>query len=256
MYYSSKHLSTPPPGVSVGFWRLTTAVKWIIIANIAVYVVELLTWHWLRSPAMVANLALVPQEVTGRHAYWQPLTYMWLHDPASPGHLILNMFGLWMFGTVIEERWRPWAFLRFYLLTGLIAGLVVLASGLLTGQVKTVTLGASGAIYGVVIAFGLLFPNITIYFLGIMPIKAKWIVYFTILGTALYWLARAPGISIAAHAGGMAAGALLVSGWWNPLAVARSVGEWRQRRKLRIVRQSTHPRPRGDDEEGKGPVYH
>jgi membrane associated rhomboid family serine protease len=223
-----------------------------MIANVAIYLVELVTYNWVKIDAMVAYLSLTPRDVIPGLFVWQPLTYMWMHHPQSPGHLILNMFGLWMFGTMLEQRWGALGFLRYYVITGVAAGLVVLAAGWIFGAPDTPTLGASGAVYAVVVGFGLLFPNLQIYLLGILPMKAKWIVLLVIGATALTYLARTPGISIAAHVGGMAAGALLLTGWWNPMNVYRSVRRIMLRRRLHVVRRDL-----GDlDREDKGPTIH
>jgi len=247
-----------PPSQSIGIWRLTRGIKWIMIANVCVYIIELFTYHWLKTDDMIVHLSLTPMRVFPGLELWQPLTYMWMHDPTSPGHLLLNMAGLWMFGTLLEDRWGVVGLLKFYVLTGFLAGLAVLLVGFIGGSVETITLGASGAIYAVVIAFGMLFPNLTIYFLGLLPIKAKWIVYVTIGGTVLYWLARTPGISVAAHTGGLVAGALLISGWWNPVRAWRAVRARLLRRKLRLIERELEQRrdeepPRKDDDDI---VYH
>jgi membrane associated rhomboid family serine protease len=235
-----------------GFWRLTTAIKWLLIANAAIYVVELVTFNWLGMDAMILHLSLTPSRVVPGLELWQPLTYMWMHDPRMPSHILLNMFGLWMFGTMLEQRWGALGFLKFYVATGAIAGLVVLVTGWIFGAEDTMTLGASGAVYAVVVGFGLLFPDLRIYLLGILPMKAKWLVWLVIGGTAVSYLARAPGISVAAHAGGMAAGALLLTGWWNPLNVVRSVRRLLLRRRLRVVERDLH----GPHDDDRGPMIH
>jgi membrane associated rhomboid family serine protease len=242
---------------TMGFWRLTPAVKWLLIANVAIYVVELVVTNWLKLEAMLEHLALTPSRVIPGLEVWQVFTYMWLHHPRSPGHLILNMFGLWMFGTLLSQRWGTLGFLRFYALTGTLAGVTVLAAGWIFGAQHTMTLGASGAIYAVIIAFGLLYPDLRIYLLGILPMKAKWIVYMVLGGTVITYLARTPGISIAAHVGGMAAAALLLTGWWNPVNLYRSLRRLWLRRRLRVVKRELDDVRRRDDDAGSsGPTLH
>lgn len=239
-------------GRSMGIWRLTPAIKWIMIFSFAVYVVELITFNWLRTDRMVVHLSIIPARTIFALELWQPLTFMWLHDPRSPGHIILNMFGLWMFGTLLEDRWGSINFIKFYILTGFLSGVAVLLAGFVTGHIQTITLGASGAIYAIVIAFGVIFPNLNVYFLGLLPIKAKWLVYATIGGTVLFYLARTPSISISAHIGGMVAGALIVTGWWRPRRFLNGVKEiyfrFRMKRKLRP--------PPHDDDDNVTPLYH
>ena len=248
-----------PRGPAMGVWRLTPAIKWIMIANAAIYVITLLTYHWVKTDFMVIHLSLTPERVIPGLEIWQPLTYMWMHDPTGPGHLVFNMFGLWMFGTLLEDRWGKKGLLKFYLLTGFLAGMVVVVAGWLTGKAGTLTLGASGGIFAVIIAFGMLFPNTRIYFFGLLPIKAKWIVYATIGITLLYWLARTPGISIAAHAGGMASAAILISGWWNPFKAMRSIRAFFLRRKMRVIEREIEERAKrgpDDDDDKDEPIYH
>lgn len=245
-----------PPGPSMGIWRLTRGIKWIMIANVCVYVLELITYHWLRTDGMIAHLSLTPIKVFPGLELWQPFTYVWMHDPTSPWHLLLNMFGLWMFGTLLEDRWGIRGFFKFYILTGFLAGLAVIIVGFISGKIDTITLGASGAIFAIVIAFGMLFPNLTIYFLGLLPIKAKWIVYVTIGFTILYWLARTPGISVAAHAGGIIAGALLISGWWNPFKAYRGIRAFYLRRKLRVIKKELDQEKDMNQDDDDHPVYH
>jgi membrane associated rhomboid family serine protease len=227
-----------------------------MIANVAVYVLELVTYHWIKTDGMIIHLSLTPLRVVPGLELWQPLTYMWMHDPTSPGHLILNMFGLWMFGTLLEDRWGVVGLFKFYVLTGFLAGLAVLIVGFISGKSQTITLGASGAVYAIIIAFGMLFPNLKIYFFGLLPIKAKWIVYVTIGGTILYWLARTPGISVAAHTGGIVAGALLISGWWNPLRAYRGIRAFYLRRKLRIIERDLGREKKKDKDDDDRIIYH
>jgi hypothetical protein len=114
-----------------------------------------------------------------RHGFlWQPFTYMWLHSTESPWHLVMNMFSLWMFGGQLEMAWGSRRFLRFYLLCGTGAGLIILGWNALVGEWAP-TLGASGAIYGVLTAFSLLWPDRTIMLLfPPIPMRAIWFIPF------------------------------------------------------------------------------
>jgi len=246
--YNRNRYQVSSPGF--GIWKLTTAIKWIIIANLAVYITELITYNWLENPSMIKHLSLIPWSIYPGLEVYQVFTYMWLHDPGSPGHLILNMFALWMFGTILEERWGSITFLKFYVVCGILAGICVFISGILFGKSDSLTLGASGAIFAVIIAFGISMPNLPVYFLGLLPIKAKWIVYTTIGGTVLYWLAKTPGISISAHIGGMISGALIVTGWWNPVRAYKNIKIAYLRRKLKIIEGNKK------SDENPPPVYH
>ncbi len=111
-----------------------------------------------------------PRLVTEANYWWQPFTYMFAHAGAS--HLFFNMLGLFFFGTQVERRWGSNEFLLYYLLTGLLAGLFSLAFYILTGNMMVFLLGASGAVFAVLLAFATLFPTAMIYLFGIIPIRA------------------------------------------------------------------------------------
>ena len=170
-------------------------------------------------------------------AIWQPVTYMFMH--ANFGHLFFNMFALWMFGAAIENYWGTKRFLIFYFVAGIGAALVyeiwqyidityIMHLQDYTGvkvtstQVYTVDefinkmtlVGASGAVYGLLLAFGMLFPNALIFLYFLIPIKAKWFVIIYGGLEVLYCIfASSDGIAHIAHLGGMLFGLLLILYW-------------------------------------------
>lgn len=144
---------------------------------------------------------------TGMLRIWQPFTYMFMHADLS--HLFFNMFALWMFGTTMENFWGTKRFVIYYLLCGLGAGLITMFLPM------SHTVGASAAVYGLLLAFGMTFPNEYIYLYFLMPIKAKWFV----IGYAVIELFEGvfvsyDGIAHFAHLGGMLIGLLLIL-WWR-----------------------------------------
>ena len=145
------------------------------------------------------------------HLY-QFLTYLFLHGSFT--HLFFNMFALWMFGCVMERTWGPNKFLTYYLLCGLGAGLCQELVQFLTGSLS-LTIGASGAVYAILLAFGLTYPDERMFIFPLpIPIKAKWFV----LGYAaleLYQAVNMPGDGVAhmAHLGGMFFGFFLIRYW-------------------------------------------
>lgn len=153
---------------------------------------------------------------------WQIVTYSFLHG--SFGHLFFNMFALWMFGVQIENRWGSQRFGVFYFVCVIGAAFThmlftpMLMSG--GGQVAVPTVGASGGVYGVLLAFGMMFPNRPIYIWFLFPIKAKWLVmgfgalelYSAVTGTQ-------GGVANFAHLGGMVIGFLLIQYWRGKLPV-------------------------------------
>lgn len=186
-----------------GYWsgRLPAGVKWLLAVNIAVFVVQFLAVNLARRDPFAA-LALAPWQVLERGYLWQLVTYLFLHGGFM--HLAFNMLTLWMFGMDLERDWGTRAFLRFYFLCGVGAGLCVIAANLLWGDPYTRTLGSSGAIYGLLLAYGLLYPDRTVLFFFLFPIQAK---YFVLIVGAIAFLgsfqAAGTGISHVAHLGGM-----------------------------------------------------
>ena len=157
---------------------------------------------------------------------WQPLTYMFMH--AGFGHLFCNMFAVLMFGPAIEERWGSQRFLIYYLITGLGAAVVqeavwasVLNSidPLLSAKLanRVITIGASGAVFGILMAFGWFFPDIRMFILFIpIPIRARTLVVIYALVELFAGMAPTAGDNVAhfAHLGGMIFGLLLIL-WWR-----------------------------------------
>jgi membrane associated rhomboid family serine protease len=187
---------------------------------------------------------------------WQPFTYMWLHDPTSPWHLVMNMFSLWMFGGQLEMAWGSRRFLRFYLICGAGAGLIILAWNALVG-VQVPTLGASGAIFGVLTAFSLLWPDRTIMLLfPPIPMRAIWFIPF------LFAIQLAMGgqenVSTVGHLGGVVVAGILLRDELQKVLGVRSLRyRWhrmRMRNRLRAVRrEEDQRRKRADDDR---PTFH
>ncbi len=156
-------------------------------------------------------LGLHPVQSHGFMPY-QVITYMFLHGDLS--HLFFNMFALWMFGRTLEYELGSKRFLIYYMVCGVGAGLLQLAIGLLYPY--SLTVGASGAVFGLLLAFGVMHPNSVIMLLiPPIPIKAKWfVVLYGALELYLGWR-NSPGDNVAhfAHLGGMLWGFMLLSYW-------------------------------------------
>ena len=165
---------------------------------------------------------------------YQLITHMFMHGGYF--HLIFNMLGLWMFGSVVEKVWGPKRFLTFYLICGVVAALTQMANYAYEyrfydqaeqtlDQINhyqyrlrlNATVGASGAIMGILAAFAYLFPNTTLFIMPIpFPVKAKWAIMGIIAIDVFGGVSRIPGDNIAhfAHIGGALAGLLIVI-YWN-----------------------------------------
>jgi len=219
-------------------------VKRFIIINAGVWLAVVIAVNWMGSVALVEHLALTPFRVANNFEVWQLFTYMWLHSPTDFMHILLNLLFLWMFGGTLEATWGSKAFLRFYMYCGVGAGMIVFISGLLFSPLTPV-LGASGAIYGIVVAWAIAFPNRVIYLFGVFPMKGKHFVLIPIGFAVLDFLTRAQGVSHAAHLGGMAIGALLVTGYWRPDKAKRRLKYWWLRRKLHTIEGDKRDGPPG-----------
>jgi membrane associated rhomboid family serine protease len=194
---------------SFGPGPLSPAIRALIIANVAMFVVRV----FFRG--ITNYLGLIPADLVEHFFVWQPFTYMFLHG--SFFHILFNMLALWMFGTELEWMWGTRYFLWYYFVTGLAAAATTVAVSLLPfpfadGIYYAATIGASGAIYGLLLAYGLYFPNRPIYLYLIFPIPAK---YFVMLMGAVAFLSSASGagggIAHTAHLGGLVAGYLVLA---------------------------------------------
>ncbi len=190
---------------SMGFggFPMTPAVKLLLIVNAVLFVIPALLGI---NPNRLWLLLVPGQAVRGM--IWQPFTYMFFHGDLW--HFLFNMLFLWMFGTAVEQTWGTRRFTRYYLACGVAAGVAVVLAGLMEGTrqaLYTATVGSSGAIYGLILAFGLLFPDAPIWFMFFFRMPAK---YFVILLACIeFFLQRTqPGSTIShiAHLGGMAYG--------------------------------------------------
>ena len=187
---------------------MTPAVKLLVITNLIVFVVNLIV------PMMTLRLGLQPQAVFEGFAIWQPVTYMFLHDIGGVGHILINMLALWMFGTELERTWGTRFFTKYYFVTGIGAAVTsLILSMFVDGIYYSVTVGASGAIYGLLLGYGLYFPNRPIYLYFIFPIPAK---YFVMIVGAIAFISAlgGPGGGVAhtAHLGGLLVGYAYLSG--------------------------------------------
>lgn len=195
-----------PSGVSYSFGPggITPAVKVLIITNVALFLMNMIVGE-----AMTLRLGLSPQAVFEQLALWQPITYMFLHSTGNLGHILFNMLSLWMIGTELERTWGTRFFTKYYFTTGIGAGVCSLLISLVSGGAYYgVTVGASGAIYGLLLAYGMYFPN-RMLILFIFPVPAR--IGVAILGAIAFVSSlNGPGSGVAhvAHLGGLVVGYL------------------------------------------------
>lgn len=176
-------------------------VKWLIVINLAVFVICYLGGSSIQRPASVL-LALSAEAAIRHFLIYQIFTYMFVHFGVM--HVLFNMLGLYFFGVPIEQAWGTRRFVKFYLLCGLIAGVCVLLVNMAVGDWGTPTIGASGAIFGVLVAFGVLFPDAIILMFFLFPMKAKYAVMIYVAVELLATFGPNTGVSTVAHLGGAA----------------------------------------------------
>jgi membrane associated rhomboid family serine protease len=226
---------------------MTPAVKAIIIANVAVFVVS-----FVAPQLVVSAFGLTPEFVLERGFVWQVATYLFVHSPRSIGHILFNMLAVWMFGVELERRWGTVAFVKYYAVTGVGAAISTILVSLLPFEFarpvyENTTVGASGAVYGLLMAWALLFPHREILFMFIFPLQAR--VFVLLIGAIAFFSALgASGGPVAhlAHLGGLVAGYLYLKGPRDlQLRLKYHLTRWRMERMRR--RFDVHQGGRGDD---------
>jgi membrane associated rhomboid family serine protease len=182
------------------------AVKHIILINVLMLVLT-----YLNNPLMSKWFALNP--ITFLWKPWQLVTYMFMHG--GIGHLFFNMYTLFIFGSVLENVWGTKKFLTFYFVTGIGAALVNIGVQYLTGSFA-LTVGASGAIYGILMGYAMLYPDsmLTLIFPPV-SMKAKWFVLIFAGIELLLGISNNPADNVAhfAHLGGLVFAFLLIMFW-------------------------------------------
>lgn len=205
---------------------LTPAVKTLLLANFAVFLlarmpgVDTLQFH--------ALFGLVPAEVFAGGHVWQLVTYMFLHG--GFWHIGINMLLLWMFGTTIAHQWGDRDFLVYYAVCGMGGAL----TSWLTGPSSyTVTIGASGAVLGLLLAYGLMYPDREVLLYFVIRIKMKYLIWILAAIDLLAGLTSAgTGVAHFAHLGGMAAGYLYLKQDWRLGSFGRKVRGVRARHQM------------------------
>ncbi len=205
----------------------TKTVKTLIITNIAVFVLQSV-FHLLGSNFIDLYFGLVPIRVTESLLLWQLVTYMFLHGGVF--HIFFNMLTLFMFGNELERYWGTTRFLNYYFITGIGAGI---CSWAVAPHSNSVVIGASGAIYGLLLAYGMTYPNRIVYVNFLLPIKVKWLVI--IMGAMAFFSSiggAESGIANIAHLSGMVVGYLFLKGkdWYDKY---RYFDEQRRREQLK-----------------------
>jgi membrane associated rhomboid family serine protease len=205
-----------------GFQVMPPAIKAIIVANVIVFLFQKSPF----GPLLELFGALWPigSHNAGDYSFqlWQPFTYLFLHGSFT--HIFFNMFALWMFGAEIENYWGTKNFVIYYFVCGIGAALINLVA---TAGLPFPTIGASGAIFGVLLAFGMMFPDRYIYIYFLLPVKTKYFVagyalieFFSGLGNRS--MGSGSDVAHFAHLGGMAVGFIYITIKRNEWSIKRT----------------------------------
>lgn len=210
-----------PPQQQFSMPRPTRVVVRLLIAIGAIWLLSAIFRNLAESgfvDTLYAYLHLRPTEVVPGAYVWQIATYSWLHDLNSLGHVLFNCLTLFFLGPTLERRWGGANFFRFYLLAGVIAGIVSVLIGIaFGGRWDASIVGASGAIFGMLAAYSMLYPNMTIMVMFVIPVRARWLIWIAIGIDILMFIANPNGnVAIQTHLGGAFGGWLLVTGNWRP----------------------------------------
>lgn len=209
-------------------WGAQNAVQLLMIFTTVVFLIQ-----QMFGEGFLVTFGLIPRVAWSKFYLWQFVTYVFLH--ANLLHLALNMYALWVFGRDIEQLWGFKAFLKYYFLTGIGAGII---HTLITPQSMVPTIGASGAVMGILTAFAVLYPDREIFLLVffILPVRMKagtMVLLFGGLSLVSGALGSPDHVAHFAHLGGMAVGWLYLkrSSWFPSSSYAKIRNRWKQVRK-------------------------
>ena len=218
--------------------RLPSGVKWLLIATIGISVLSIILAASRPELSLFGYFALIPARVVTRFAIWELVTYLFIHGGLF--HIVWNMLALWMFGAELERTWGTARFVRFYFSCGVAAGILVIIAAYLFGGANVPVVGSSGAIFGL-LAYGVLFPNQTMLFGFLIPIKTKYFVMIigavVLIESYLSVSARQGASEAVACVGGLIAGYLILRGRGLQTRVSTPVlagyKDWKLRRARR-----------------------
>ena len=234
----------------------------LIVLNVAVFIIQVFTAGYrgvYSAPSLGEQipvsfltyyLGLIPAMVVEKGYLWQIATYMFLHSDVTIIHLFFNMYALLIFGIPIEQAWGGKKFLAYYLFTGIGAGLTIFVINFISKGMGywVPTIGASGAVFGVLLAFGVLYPNAEILLFFVLPIRAKYlVVLYGLLELYLEIFGGQTNVSHLGHLGGLFFG-LLYFFIYHRRALSFKTRLYRARKEKR-------PAPDGDaagDESARG----
>jgi membrane associated rhomboid family serine protease len=209
-----------------GFFQggLPQGIKFILIINAAVFMLQIIL-NRIGIPIDILLVLGLSKLAITKFAIYQIFTYMWLHSTTQFMHILFNMFGIWMFGRELEESWGTRQFIKYYIICGVGAGIVILLLDFLLESGFTLTIGASGALFGLLLASAMSWPDRQVYLYFLFPIKMKYFVIGFGLISFFGLISGGTNISHSGHLGGLLAGYLYIQykkkGWRNIFKFAK-----------------------------------
>jgi membrane associated rhomboid family serine protease len=230
----------------------TWVVKRLVIAHVGIWLIGqvIIEQYFLKDQQLTTIFGLVPELLITRFFVWQPFTYMFLHSTDGVTHILFNMLLLWWLGSELEQTWGKRFFALYYFVCGVGAAIIytitVLGISLATERIQPLfmpVVGASGAIFGLMLAYGIIFGERTVYFFFVFPMKAKFFVM--ILGGVEVVMLLNSGIgggqvANLAHLGGLMTGFVFLA-LWTRMQRRQAKGG---RGKLKLVVNNDKDKPR------------
>ncbi len=205
---------------------LPKGVKYLLISNAVVFAITLFfPFNWF------AFFGLVPRQINHYFMIWQFFTYMFFHG--GFGHILFNMFALWMFGQELEHNWGFRDFLKYYFTCGVGGGILVWLTAMIGfSNPYASTIGASGAIFGILVAYGMMWPDRLIYIFGVLPMKAlHFVIIFGAIDLLQGFSGTAGNIAVFAHVGGGVTGLVYLKfGWRIMIHLEHQINKFKARK--------------------------
>lgn len=219
MRYYQQNSGYRNPSFQFGPGMFSPFIKWVMIINVGVFILQNIY------PNLTPLLGFTPKQFFADfpNLLYQPFTYMFLHGSIS--HIFFNMFALWMFGTEVELSWGVKRFARFYLIGGIVGALMEM---LVHSTSSIPIIGASAAIYSVLIAYWFMFPNRMLLIFFVLPVKVKWAIPAILV---LGFFFGGPHVAHFAHIGGAIWGFVYIKSDWRFLTFADKVKSFKYKRQ-------------------------
>ena len=212
--------------------QLPPVVKWLLIINAVVFLVEFIFFNQNTVTPFQQWFAVFPANGFMAIQLWRIVTYQFLHGDFL--HIAFNMLMLYFLGPLLERMWGSKQFIKYYLICGAVGGIIYTLFVVTNVMGAKPMVGASGAIYGLLIAIAIMFPEMRVMLYGLIPMKMKWLVTLAVIMSLLGFATGDNAGGEAAHLSGMAAGAVMVlyRPWFEGVQLKRKKGSWAKKMEM------------------------